>query len=266
MSRQQLTGSGYSPNGALNAAWVGQFTVPVNVSLPIQSINGGVTGVQNLTVFDVPNSLANASQSVVANIPNGGGSWNYDTIEVAFNKRFGAGLFVDSSFDWTRNDDLRSPYAFTADPLQQSNPISPPDYFENTFPTVSNRQVTKDWRFQLSGRYELPLQFGVGANYQLQSGWNYAPIMTVNLPNAGTQQFWLQNLSTNRSDNVSLLNLRFDKAFTFDRYKVTGLVDLFNVLNANPAVNFQITNGPTFNKIVGLLDPRTLELGLRFEF
>src|SRR5579864_356832 len=212
MTRNMFTGGGYSPNGAINAAWVGKFTVPVNVSVPIQSINGGITGNQNFTVYDVPDALANASAPIVETIPNGGGNWNYDTIDVAFNKRFGKGLFIDSSFDWTRADDLESPYDFTADPLQQSNPISPPDYFENPYPAVPNRQTTTFWRFQLSGRYVLPYEVGLGVNWQYQSGWNYAPIITVNLPNAGTQQFWAQNLSNNRSDNVSLLNLRIDKA------------------------------------------------------
>jgi len=30
--------------------------------------------------------------------------------------------------------------------------------------------------------------------------------------------------------------------------------------------NFQLVNGPNFNRIVATLDPRTVMLGLRFQF
>jgi hypothetical protein len=44
------------------------------------------------------------------------------------------------------------------------------------------------------------------------------------------------------------------------------MLDLFNITNANPVVNFNLRNGSRFNQINGLLDPRTLQLGVRFEF
>jgi hypothetical protein len=263
MSRRQFTGQNVQ---SLNASWVGQFTVPVAVSLPIQNFDTGVTSTQDFTVFDVPDSLASVVNNVIATIPGNGGDWNYDSFEVAFNKRFQRGLFVDAGFDWTRADDLESPWQNTNSPLQQSDVISPPDYFENPFPAVSNRQKTTGWGVHLSGRYELPYGIGVGGNLQVQSGWQYARIMVVDLPNAGTQRFWLQNLDNNRSDMVPLLNIRFDKSVTFYGHRLTGMVDLFNITNANPVVNFNVVNGARFNQINGILDPRTLQLGVRFEF
>ncbi len=249
-----------------NTAWAGQFTVPVTVPVTLQSYDGGVSGTQNYTVYDIPGSLAGQTPNAIAQIPGSGGNWNYDTIELAFNKRFQKGLFLDTSWDWTRSNDLESPANVTNSPLQQSDVISPPNYFENPYPTVSNRQTTTSWEFHLSSRYELPYQIGIGANFEVQSGWNYARIITVDLPNAGTQQFWMQNLNNNRSDTVSLLNLRFDRAISFAGHRLTGMIDIFNLLNANPVTNFNLLNGSRFNQINGLLDPRTLQLGLRFEF
>jgi hypothetical protein len=262
MSRSQFTGNNTQ---SLNQSWVGQFTVPVTVGVPLDSV-AGVGPTQTFTVFDVPDALAGVVNNIIANIPGDGGDWNYDTIEVAFNKRFSRGLFLDSSFDWTRADDLQSPWENTNDPLQQSNVITPPDYFENPFPSVSNRQKTTTWGFHVSSRYELPYQVGVGVNLQVQSGWNYARIVSVDLPNAGTQRFWMENLDNNRSDTVPLLNVRFDKAFTFYGHRLTGMVDLFNITNANPVTNFNLLNGSRFNQINGILDPRTVQLGIRFEF
>ncbi len=260
MSRQTLVGV----NNSYNALREGQFTVPVTVPVTLQSFDGGVAGVQNFTVYDIPASLKGQVANIITNAPGNNGAYNYDTIEFAFNKRFSKGLFLDSSFDWTRNDDLRRNSASNS-PLTQSDPIST-DYFQNVYPTTSNRQTTTQWVFHLSSRYELPYQIGVGANFAIQSGWEYARLITVKLPNAGTQSFWMQDFSNNRSDTVPLLNLRVDKAITFAGHRLTGMLDLFNVLNAAPVVNFNLSNGSRFNQVNGVLDPRTLQLGIRFEF
>ncbi len=102
----------------------------------------------------------------------------------------------------------------------------------------------------------------------MQSGWQYARLISVKLPNAGTQSFWMTDLGANsqRSETVPLLNLRLDKAFSFAGHRLTGMIDLFNVLNAAPVVNFNLSNGSRFNQVNGVLDPRTLQLGIRFEF
>ncbi|HVC20316.1 MAG TPA: hypothetical protein VNE16_09570, partial [Vicinamibacterales bacterium] len=196
----------------------------------------------------------------------GGGAQNFDTIEVAFTKRFQKGLFLDTSYDWTRSNALFSPYDFSASPTTQADPIST-GYYVTPYPTVGTAQKSTSWVWHLSSDYEFPYQIGVGLNFEVQSGWNYAPIIGVNLPNAGYQQFFLNNLSTNRSDTVPLLNVRFDKAFDIrGGHRFTAMLDLFNITNSAPITNFQILNGASYNQVVNLLSPRTLELGFRFEF
>ncbi|MDE3153605.1 MAG: hypothetical protein KGN76_00790, partial [Acidobacteriota bacterium] len=129
-----------------------------------------------------------------------------------------------------------------------------------------NRQVTTAWQFHLSSRYELPYQIGIGANLQIQSGWQYARRITVSLPNSGSQSFWMTNLDQNRSDTVPLLNFRVDKSFAFAGHRLTGMLDVFNLLNNAAITNFIVFNGKTYNQIIQPLDPITLQLGIRFEF
>ena len=57
-----------------------------------------------------------------------------------------------------------------------------------------------------------------------------------------------------------------DKTFAFGRYKFTGMFDLFNVMNSNAVTNFFLSNGANYNRIIATLDPRTAQLGVRFEF
>ena len=44
------------------------------------------------------------------------------------------------------------------------------------------------------------------------------------------------------------------------------ILDAYNLLNNNAVSNFNITNGTQYNRIIATLDPRTVQLGFRFEF
>jgi Carboxypeptidase regulatory-like domain/TonB dependent receptor len=253
--------------GTFNAAWIGQFTQPVSRTVSLQDVVSGVTGSETFVVFDIPASLRGVVANVIRNVPESanGGAANYDTIELAFNKRFGSKVFVDASVDTTRSDDLRNANGVSNSPLTQADPISS-TYFENVYPSVGNRQSTSVWSARVSGRYELPLAINVAANVRVQSGWNYARVISVSLPNAGTQRFWYEDLDNNRAEAVPLVSTRVDRTWRIWRTDVTGMIDVFNVFNANPVTNFNLSNGPTFGQINGALDPRTAQIGLRIEF
>jgi hypothetical protein len=251
--------------GNINVAREGQFTVPVTVPVTLRSVDGGVQGVQNFNLMDIPASLRGVVQNQFINIPGsvGGGSYNYDTFELAFSKRFPNGVFIDSSFDYLRRDELRSngatTNAFSTDPLGIG-------YFQDVNPAVSNRQWSSNWQFHLSGRYEVPFGIGFGANVQVQSGWPYARLISFPLPNAGTQTFFLEDISRNRSDTVPLVGLRADKSFRFNGHRVLFMFDIANTLNSNAVTNFALINGASYNKIIASLQPRTAQFGARLEF
>jgi hypothetical protein len=245
----------------------GQFTIPRSVAVPIQmfSPSGTVTeSTQTFTVFDVPAGLG--VRNLVANIPDsvGGGAFDYDTVQFAFNKRFSRRLFIQSSFDYQWRDELKNVNNNTNSPLN-SDPLEI-NYFQNIRPEVSNRQSSTNWQGRLLGRYEFPYEVGFAVNFRVQSGWNWARLISVTLPNAGTQRFFLENIETNRSETAALLDLRGEKAFRFGRYGFTVMGDLFNLMNSNAVTNFNLLNGAQFNRINATLDPRTFMLGFRFDF
>ena len=204
------------------------------------------------------------------NIPDslGGSSWTYDTMELAFNKRFGAGLFLNSSFDYQWRKDLRSPSASNSN--LSSDPIGTVGgagsiFFAQVY-SVAPLQSTTTWIGHVSARYQFKYDVGLAVNYSTQSGWPYARTINVSLPNSGSNTFFMEDLSNNRADTISLLAFRLDKAITIQRFKITGMFDLFNVLNTNAATNFNIANGSRFNQINATVDPRTAQVGIRLEF
>jgi hypothetical protein len=239
----------------------GQFTVPFNATVPIVNRDTGPQGSQTFPLMDIPSALKGKVQNQFGTIASG--SYNYDTIEFAFTKRFSRGLFVDSSFDYLRRDELRSNSAstnpFSTDPLGIG-------YFQDVNPAVANRQTSSNWQFHASGRYQFPYQIGLGGNVQVQSGWPYARLVSVSLPNAGTQTFFAEDIGNNRSDTVPLVGVRVDKAFPFNGHRVLIMADVFNLLNSNAITNFALGNGATYDTIIATLQPRTVQFGVRLEF
>ena len=243
-----------------------QFTVARQIPVVMRSFDGGIEETRTFTLYDIPDALRGQVRNVVAAIPDsvGGGSSDYDTIQVGFTKRFGANLFIQGSYDYQWRDELRQNSASNS-PLN-SDPLGI-NYFQNVFPDVPNRQNSTNWQARLMGRYVFPWEVGFAANFRSQSGWQWARLVTAALPNAGTQVFFLEDIDNNRSDTATLLDLRWDKSFRFaSKYRVLLMADLFNVTNSNAVINFNLSNGANFNRINATLDPRTFMAGVRFDF
>ena len=131
---------------------------------------------------------------------------------------------------------------------------------------MGNRLESTNWNYRLLGRYTFPYEIGFAANLRVQSGWPWARRISVGLPNLGNVFFFVEPIENNRSDTVTIVDLRVDKTFTINRYRFGVIVDGFNLLNSNAVTNFNLLNGAQFNRIIAPLDPRTLMLGFRFEF
>lgn len=253
--------------GTINAAREGKFTIPTVVTVNTADFVNGTTGKTSYNLLDIPAGLSPVN--VIDNIPDG--SYKYDTLQFAFNKRFGTGLFIQSSFDYQWRDELRGGTQGTTTTISPStSPLNsdplPIGYFQNVNPAVSNRQQSTNWQGRAIARYVFKYDIGVATNFRAQSGYAFSRVLAVSLPNAGATRFYDQNISDNRSDTVPILDFRVDKAFKIGRYRVTGMFDAFNVTNSNAVTNFNLINGTGYNQIISTLDPRTLQLGVRFDF
>ncbi|MEW6320951.1 MAG: carboxypeptidase regulatory-like domain-containing protein [Acidobacteriota bacterium] len=248
----------------------GQYRIATVVPVTLRSFDGGIAGTQNFTLFDVPAGLS--TTNIVANVPEsvGGSDQNYDTLQFAFTKRFGSGLFFQSSFDYQWRDELRNASNVTTSPLV-ADPIATGFHQNSQAAALSgagqpNRQNNTNWTFRALGRYVFRYDIGAAINLRMQSGWPYARVIDARLPNAGTVRFFVEPIENNRSDTVTIVDLRFDKTIRFGRYGVGLQADVFNILNSNAVTNFTLLNGSNFNRITATLDPRTAMVGLRFTF
>jgi hypothetical protein len=88
----------------------------------------------------------------------------------------------------------------------------------------------------------------------------------VNLPVAGAVSILAEPLSNNRAPNVHIFDVRIDKDLKIGKGELTGMLDVFNLLNANPVTNFRVISGSRFKEVISILDPRVVRFGVRYEF
>ena len=225
------------------------------------------TEINLVTIPDDQTVLVDPRIMNVPLLPTTGGEntdMSFTAWQVSLTRRFRNNFFLNASFDKLFRDELRSPEAstspFIADPLEQ-------EWFQNHSLDVTNRQETKYWTAKLLTRYVASNEVGLALSVRIQSGFPWAPVHRLLVPNVGTKAILLTDLKENRSEDVAQVDLRVDKAWRFhDHYRITAMADVYNLLNVNPVTNFILDTGNRFDDVIEWLPGQTLKLGLRFEF
>lgn len=245
----------------------------LNLTAPVTAVCTGCppelegSNIDLLTVPDDQGVLADQRIMNVPLLPTTGGDdtdMNFTAWQVALTRRFRKNFFLNASFDKNSRDELRSPEAstspFVADPLEQG-------WFQNHSLDVTNRQETKYWTAKLLTRYQPGGDFGMALNLRFQGGFPWAPVHHLLVPNVGTKAIFLTDLDENRSEDVTVVDVRLDKAFSFGgRYRLTAIADVYNLFNVNPVTNFIVNTGTRFENVIEWVPGLTLKLGLRFQF
>lgn len=223
-----------------------------------------------LRLLTIPDDQQDLVDPRIANVPllatTGGENTDmtFTTWQVALVRRFRDNLSLNASFDKQLRSELRAPgapaSAATPDPLEQR-------WFQNHSLDVANRQETTYWTAKLLARYVAPYEIGLALNVRFQSGFPWAPVHRLLVPNVGTRAILLSDMKENRSEDVTVVDLRLDKSWRFgNHYRFTGTADVYNLLNANTVTSFVVDTGSRFENVIEWLPGLTVKLGLRLEF
>ena len=222
-----------------------------------------------LLVQRVPDDVAGVVDTRIAAFP--GMAAAYDTVQVAVNRRFTGGFLLQASFDYQWRDEFRPAAGEARSPLY-AEPLAVGSndrgrIWQNHGLGVDFRQRSTNWAGRLLARQTLPAGVGVSANVRHQSGWPWAPIQRVDVPGTGTNQpVFLSDVSANRSDNVTLVDVRVEKALaTGGGGRLTLMADVYNLLNSNAVTNFSLRVGDG-ERVIAALDPIALKAGVRWQF
>ena len=79
--------------------------------------------------------------------------------------------------------------------------------------------------------------------------------------NYGSVRIPAEPLNARRQDNVSLLDLRFERVTRVRKARVSPFVDIYNLTNANPIQNTSWSSGSSFLRPLAIVPPRVLRIG-----
>jgi hypothetical protein len=123
------------------------------------------------------------------------------------------------------------------------------------------------WDMQLSGVWQTLPGIGIGASY-VATRAEVLPTLGRNL-SGNVSTVTLNNVIdpfTMWEDGVHQLDVRFTKGFRVGRYRMQGMLDLYNVFNASPVLSINTRYGAQWLQPTQILAARMLKLGGKIEF
>ena len=247
--------------GEIDAIRTPAYNVPYTI---VDRGPDNITGTaddQQFQTFDRPLSSRIGSDRVYTNPADNKADFN--TMEVALNRRFQGKWMLLTSFGYTWLNQLHSSSTSVSAGNGQTFSYRPSDrlFGDNGFETSTL------WNYKIIGRYTMPLDIGFSGSWKVQSGGNWGRSISVPFPGDGSRTVRVEPVTANRGETVQILDVRFDKTFRFGRFgRVTGMIDVFNLTNAGTVTEFRNATGATFKEVTELLDPRIVRFGIRFDF
>lgn len=258
-------------NRAVSPADFNEYCITAPVDPRLNEVSGSrICGLYDLnpTKFgQVDNILAHASDfGDISRVFNG--------VDVLLNARFPRGGVLGGGLSFGRTvTDYCALSAETADVARGTAVIAdiPNTRFCKITPPVSaGTQVkfhgayTLPWDFQISGILQNIPGPEIQAIYQVTNAIAL-PSLGRNL-SSGRATVPLIEPGTRYEERATQLDLRFAKNFRIQGARVTGMLDVYNSLNANPILGVNNAVGPSFQNVTAVMAGRLFKFGAQVEF
>jgi hypothetical protein len=213
-------------------------------------------------------------------------SQTYNGIELTATKRLANRWMMRANVswnDWTEDSGSNSFSYPTPRVNQTTNPI--PGCVGNCNGQVVERSagsgafrdvfINSKWSFNVTGMYQLPLDFNLGASFVGRQGYPavWRDQVSTDASNLGIEDVVLNDLGSERFPNVYNLDLRIGKEFRLmNKLGITLAADLFNALNQRTVLQrdtlimFDGDPSPSGNEISELQSPRVWRFSARITY
>jgi hypothetical protein len=185
----------------------------------------------------------------VSFVTNWGNDSKYDTFEATMTKRTSNHWSAQASYSWTKSWSARTA-------------LNPNDCINAN---ASCQDVTTDYSFKLNGSFDGPLGIKFSPVYRMQAGNNFNRTFVARL-NYANPNIDVSPRGDNRFGNINVFDLRFDRAITFWKGRLSPFLDLYNITNANPEQDVTVTSGSSYLRPVIIVAPRVARIGAKFDW
>ena len=242
----------------LDAIRTAGYTVPFTVVDPGPDNRANTGDEQTFSTFDRPAGLG--SDRVYTNPEDFRA--DYHTVEVALNRRFADKWMLLTSFAHSWRNQIHGVNSNSQTGGQAGvYSYRPSDllFGENGYETSTL------WNYKVVGRYVFPWEIGFSTSWKVQSGIQWGRTISVPFPGDGSRTVRVEPIDANRAPAVAILDFRVDKSFRIGPTRLTGMIDIFNAANSAPVTGFRTTT-VNYREVTGILDPRVVRFGVRFNF
>jgi hypothetical protein len=241
------------PYGTVNVSRpLSAYAVPIAVIDPGPDGRlGSADDRETLTAYGLTaEALAAAPVNLTTNLPDSDS--DYYTWEITATKRSSQTWSLLASFaqTWNREAALGPGNDFTPNAL--INATGDQDRFTT-------------WQAKLHATVNLPLEFRLVPVVRSQPGTPFARTFVRTL-NYGNAIIKAEPIAANRTPNVTLVDLRTEKAFRISRARVMGFFDVYNVFNTNAEQTLTASSGASWLRPTAITGPRILRIGARLDW
>jgi hypothetical protein len=241
------------PYGTINASRpLEAYAVPVTAIDPgPDGLFGSADDGPTVTAYDLTAaSLSAPPVNLTTNLPDSNS--DYYTWEITATKRHTGRWSLLASFTHTWNYEAA---------LGTGNDFTP-----NALVNVEgNQDRFRTWQAKVNGTMSLPLGFRVVPVLRHQSGTPFARTF-VQTFNYGSATLKAEAMAANRTPDMTLFDMRTEKAVHLKDVRVMGFFDVYNILNTNAAQTLTINSGAFWLRPTAITGPRVLRIGARVEW
>ena len=271
----------YTRTTDLFGNFTGRITPRVGVTLADYAAGPGFSGtLPDGTVYNIPTFIPNAAK--VAAGGNGFATTNildyatdYHGLELSVVKRLSNKWMGRAGFSWNNArehfdgtaglyDTNGNPTPSLSEPLKDGGQFAPQSGGSGS----GSIYINAKWQFNANAMYQAPNGIEVSGNLFGRQGYPF-PLFRQGTTAALGPDSTLQVLVTPAIDylrypNLWNTDLRAARTFKADKVTIRGILDAFNVFNANTALvrNNNIGNATTFNVLAQNLSPRIFRVGV----
>ena len=245
-----------------NTNWpLDAFSLPVTVADPGPDGRPGTADdLPAIVAYNLRDDLLSAQQYIVRNVPQS--DTHYGSWDVTATKRYSHRWSLVAGFVHTWNGDHANAY-FGQSVRQNAFPLTPNDLI-NAGP--EGRYDFRMWSAKAYGTYAAPWGLRISPLLRHQSGQPFGRTVVARLNYAPNLTILAEPFGTRRMDNVTLLDVRVEKRFPLVvRIHAAGLVDVFNLFNANPDDSTSWSSG-AFLRPLDIVAPRIVRIGAKLEW
>jgi hypothetical protein len=238
--------------GEVDTIRAASYTVPFTIVDPGPDGQLNTGNETTFNTFALPTGLG--EQRIYTNPDDN--KADFKTVEFAINRRFAGRWLLLTSFGHTWSTMLHTSAGARTFSYRPSDRL----FGDNGIETSTQ------WNYKVVGRYTMPWGIGTSGSWKVQSGFNYGRTVSVNFPLEGSRAVRVEPITTNRYPTVQIMDIRADKGFSFGRYgKFTAMLDVFNLTNSGVVTSARVTT-VNYAEVLGILAPRVVRFGVRYDF